>query len=337
MIKFKVGDKFLIENKEGVITATFPSLSKYMVKLKEGNKIVSEKELSEIKEDLEQIKIYKGTQVKEVFLKEGKIMGKDTRGLFIIYRDIDEMQQYGFSLTKEQPIHEAELKIEINPKVEEFLSTNWSQFTSTDEAEAQIEKIFKVTKDKAKAYVKKAAEGKAAFSPTIVMDNKEDNDDFKTQLAEVIARLNTVSEQLATTAAEKIVLESRIKEAEAKVAEFVGLLHESNQLKESKEKEKVNLAEKFVKDRVKLYTETKLKCMGLQLPEAIQTLFDSCKSNEEVDALIEKVQDTLREGILHFNNLSEVEVANQELVDPKRAEITKNVGLALAAMGQPIK
>jgi hypothetical protein len=78
--------------------------------------------------------------------------------------------------------------------------------------------------------------------------------------------------------------------------------------------------------------------MGLQLPLSAQTLFDSCKTNGEVDALIEKVQDALREGILHFNNLSEVEIASQEKIDPVVGEITKKVGVAMQTMtGVPSK
>jgi sulfur relay (sulfurtransferase) DsrC/TusE family protein len=112
---------------------------------------------------------------------------------------------------------------------------------------------------------------------------------------------------------------------EAKVVEVTTL-------KEQHEKEVKELKEKHEKALIECYTNTRINSLGLKLPGHIRTLFESCKTPEEVESLIETTQDRIRENSLHSSKISELIVKSP--LDPAQAGLLKSVGTAMRGMGK---
>lgn len=105
-------------------------------------------------------------------------------------------------------------------------------------------------------------------------------------------------------------------------------------LTEEKQSELTQLKEEQRKDFIKFYVSTKIKSMGLRLPEAVLTLLESCKTVEEVDAQIRKTQNALRENLVQSaGGLSEIVIEAQSDPNPNLTDIRNKVGIVLKHLG----
>ena len=148
-------------------------------------------------------------------------------------------------------------------------------------------------------------------------------------LAEEIAKRNdqleTLSESTEKLKASHLLNIKTIQEKKEK---------ESKEIKEKHEKEIKDLKETHKKALISFYVSTKTKGMGLRLPESVLTLLESCKTVEEVDALIRRTQNAIRENIVQSaNGLSEIVIESQSDPNPAAADIRKKVGTALKHFG----
>jgi len=145
-------------------------------------------------------------------------------------------------------------------------------------------------------------------------------EESKKTIKELNEKLGDKSSALAKAEEIKSKLEKQLKNIEDQI----------KQLKESNEKQIRLLKESHAMGLVKTYTETKVKTMGLKLPDNVRTLFESCKSVSEVDKLIEMVQDMIRGNGLHFNPVTEINVGEPI----EESVISKQIASAFRAMGQ---
>ena len=126
-----------------------------------------------------------------------------------------------------------------------------------------------------------------------------------------------------------------------RVKELKSLELELSTLKESHERElnilihnHVNelaqLKHESIKETITNYIKMKVESRGLTIPKNSQALLEECDSMEEVDALLEKIVDALREGALHSQKLTEMEVDRTENVSPEVHRVDKSIGKAFA-------
>lgn len=137
----------------------------------------------------------------------------------------------------------------------------------------------------------------------------------------------TLFEAAKNTAEDKARLEESIKE-----------IHETHKqdlrlIKNSFDAEKTQLEESHRKDLIEQYIEIKTKLMGLVLPNNLKTLFEGCKTREEVDGLIRQTQDAMREGISHYDVPKTLVVESGKPLNPERARLDKLTEAACKAMG----
>lgn len=109
---------------------------------------------------------------------------------------------------------------------------------------------------------------------------------------------------------------------------------ESKKIEETHKEEVTGLKEAHKKDLISFYVSTKTKGMGLRLPESALTLLENCKTVEEVDALIRRTQNALRENLVQSaNGVSEIVIESQSDPNPIVSDIRNKVGIALQHFG----
>ena len=240
-----------------------------------------------------------------------------------------------------------------NKKIDQFLSDNWSQFLNDQDAVDNLIKVFKIDASKAKAFVKNMSKGKGDLSIQYSMEGK-------------VTELEALNKKLIENYGRDCVrLSSQVKELKEKAEN--DSKKRSNELKEAREmvtvtekkakqdiellKERVDeandklekaldeselkikeLKESNKKQILKVYTETKLKCMGLKLNERRLTILESCKSTKEVDEFIREFQNTITESALQFNGPSDISISvTPKKTDPKQEALDRKIGSALSA------
>ena len=106
------------------------------------------------------------------------------------------------------------------------------------------------------------------------------------------------------------------------------------EITEKYNKEVSELKEAHKKDLISFYVSTKTKSMGLRLPESALTLLEACKTVEEVDALIRRTQNAIRENLVQSaDGISEIVMESQSDPNPAAADIRNKVGMALKHFG----
>ena len=109
---------------------------------------------------------------------------------------------------------------------------------------------------------------------------------------------------------------------------------ETKKLEENHKKEVDTLKESHKKDLISFYVSTKTKGMGLKLPESALTLLETCTTVKEVDALIRRTQNAIRENLVQSaDGLSEIVMESQSDPNPVVADIKNKVGMALKHFG----
>ena len=110
--------------------------------------------------------------------------------------------------------------------------------------------------------------------------------------------------------------------------------NKDKELKEHHEKEVQDLKEAHKKDLISFYVSTKTKGMGLRLPESTLTLLEECRTVAEVDTLIRRTQNAIRENIVQSaDGISEIVMESQSDPNPVVSDIRNKVGLALQHFG----
>lgn len=104
---------------------------------------------------------------------------------------------------------------------------------------------------------------------------------------------------------------------------------------QEKHKEEVEtLKEAHKRDLISFYVSTKTRGMGLHLPKRTLTLLEECNTVEEVDALIRKTQNALREKwVQSADGVSEIVVNSHSDPNPAVSDMRKKVGIALQHFG----
>ena len=243
-----------------------------------------------------------------------------------------------------------------------FLSDNWSQFLSDQDAVDNLVRTFKLTAQKAKEYVDKTAEGKGRISATYQMESKlraekaklsenyvKDAIFYGTKIKELKDNISGLQDGV-TGLKEKVVESAETIKVmtmkNKKLSEQLTEVSEMNQelkedIKESKAKSELEISHLKVlheKALVKMYKETKIKCMGLRLSAQCLTILESCKTPEEVDRSIRRFQEAFTEGAFHSSGITGIEVTERVTVDPKQVDIDTKVEKAMSAWtGKPTK
>jgi len=149
---------------------------------------------------------------------------------------------------------------------------------------------------------------------------------------EVISRdisIKNLKEQLTSKTNEVNKLNETIrtnqKSFEKKIEEKVKEITETKRIHQEEVK---HLKEKSLKEKIKLYVGIRTKGMGLKLHENVLTLLESSRTVEEVDELIKRVQDEIREGLTHsVNSLTEIRI--EKPTDGVQSDINDKVGTVL--------
>ena len=243
-----------------------------------------------------------------------------------------------------------------------FLSDNWSQFLSDQDAVDNLVRTFKLTAQKAKEYVDKTAEGKGRISATYQMESKlraekaklsenyvKDAIFYGTKIKELKDNISGLQDgvtglkEKVVESAETIkVMTMKNRKLSEQLTEVSKMNRElTEDIKESKAKLELETAHLKVlheKALVKMYKETKIKCMGLRLSEQCLTILESCKTPEEVDRSIRRFQEAFTEGAFHSSGITGIEVTERVALDPKQVEIDVKVEKAMSAWtGKPTK
>lgn len=143
--------------------------------------------------------------------------------------------------------------------------------------EQKIERIRKDLQDTVELHLKKHR---------ILAETKEEEiSNIKVQVEERNKRIKELQEQIKS-------LKEKVQKAVKEIAEKVKGVYEEK-IKRIEERHKRELFEKTVIER-------KVKDLGLQLPKKALALLKQCKTEEEVDALLERVRYELRESLLHY-------------------------------------
>ena len=257
---------------------------------------------------------------------------------------------------------DVQMKIEIDPKVEQFLLDNWSLFTSDKDAVDNLIKVFKIGEEDAKEYVEEVAKGRGTISAVYAMSNEGLHTlgtpkELSERLASVTAEKKSIAEsyandimssavkinELESDVNSKIVLlgETARTLSETKVllaqteANFVTFKTETEKLvadlKESNVAEIKKLNEAHTTELIKTYVSARLNSMGLKVGKNALTLLESCKTHVEVDVAIKQVQDALREGLVQSAVPDSITVTKP--VDQAVNEIDRKITTALGHFG----
>jgi len=163
--------------------------------------------------------------------------------------------------------------------------------------------------------------------------------ELKDQLKEAVSEVKKINglvenqkEQLETSNATNKVLEETHKlaiknlQAERKA--------DARRHTDEKQTEIRELKESHCRDLIKVYVGAKTKGMGLHLPKSALTLLESCTTVEEVDVLVRRTQNALRENLVQSAGVvSEIVVESQSDPSPVLSDIRSKVGIALKHFG----
>lgn len=208
----------------------------------------------------------------------------------------------GIDNLDEMPKRLASLTAERNQLVENYGKDAMISTKKIDELQQQLDEM----KVKEADYYKCAAENAKVI----------------TDLKEKLVKANEEAKNLkeSNDKAVKVLQEERVADAK--------------RLTEEKQSEITQLKEDHRRDIIKFYVSAKIKSMGLNLPESVLTLLESCKTVEEVDAQIRKTQNLLRESLVQSAmGLSEIVVEAQSDPNPNLADIRSKVGIVLKHLG----
>jgi len=235
---------------------------------------------------------------------------------------------------------DVQMKIEIDPKVEQFLLDNWDLFTSNQDAVENLIKVFKIGEGDAKEYVEEVAKGRGTISAVYAMSNerKQHSSGTQKELSERLALVTAEKKSLAESYANDMMssavkisgLESDVNSKIVLLGETVRTLSETkillsqteanfvtfkteteklvSDLKESNATEIKRLNEAHTTELIKTYVSARLNSMGLKVGKNALTLLESCKTQTEVDSSIKQVQDVLREGLVQSAVPNEITV-----------------------------
>ena len=148
---------------------------------------------------------------------------------------------------------------------------------------------------------------------------KETVSDYKDKLKILILEKEKLNRSLKEAINRQ---ESILKEKEAKILEYSKKLQEAKTEYDKKLQEtKIDFEKKLEENRketIRKYIRKKLTESGLAklIPSGTQALLEKCSSEEEVDAVLDKVRDTLREATLHSGVGSELLVSREEKPNP---------------------
>ena len=164
---------------------------------------------------------------------------------------------------------------------------------------------------------------------------KEQETSAKQKAATLLENITKLNNKLKTLGEEteklKVAHLSEIKDLKKKNEK------EINEIKESIEDyqyEISELKEAHKKDLISFYVNTKVKGMGLRLPGATLTLLESCKTVDEVDALIRRTQNAIRENLVHSaDGISEIVMESQSDPNSNLSDMRNKVSTALKHFG----
>lgn len=104
----------------------------------------------------------------------------------------------------------------------------------------------------------------------------------------------------------------------------------SDVMEENIEKEIKKLKESHTQELINVYVDSKIKWSGLKLSERTLALLKECKTNDEVDTMLDGIQGSLKESKLHYNMPKEIEVSG--IKDPEVDKINTSVATAMSGM-----
>jgi hypothetical protein len=145
----------------------------------------------------------------------------------------------------------------------------------------------------------------------------EAKDEKVISLTEQVLNLSTKLSEAENTSEE---LKNKTKE----------LTEQIKSLTESYENEKKEIKEAALRDSVAHYAAVRIKTRGVSLSESAQTLLAECSSYEEVDRLLVRSVDALRESALRSKQVDKIEVSSA--VSPESKGVQKSVSTALRGM-----
>jgi len=126
------------------------------------------------------------------------------------------------------------------------------------------------------------------------------------------------------------ILEKRVKEVKSLEESLKRIkenhAHEIGILTNKFMREKTTLESKKDRETISNYAKMKVESSGLTIPKNSQALLEECISVEEVDKVLERVVDALREGALHSQKLKELEVNGPN--SPENDRIANSIGKA---------
>jgi len=136
---------------------------------------------------------------------------------------------------------DVQMKIEIDPKVEQFLLDNWHLFTDEKDAIDNLIKVFKIGEDDAKSYVEEVSKGRGTISAVYAMSNERKySSGTPKELSERLAFVTAEKKSLAESYAKDIIDSTmKINELKSDLESKIRLLGDT--ARELSEK-KINLA-----------------------------------------------------------------------------------------------
>lgn len=201
----------------------------------------------------------------------------------------------------------------------------------------------------------------------VVLESQKEIKDLRIQVAEAVADRDRLAEALEIIQTKNAFLESRtsknVKELRARVMKAENLLKESYQVNAKLRSKADKLVEaekcladglsanqKLVKENkelgaqitalnefkitglVKKYTEAKISQIGFTLPNNALTLLEACKTEAEVDTLIEQFRDVMREDSLHSDVSGEKTVVTEKVKATPADHFEHSVGELYGAL-----
>ena len=257
-------------------------------------------------------------------------------------------------------------------EVKQYLTENRNLFKSEQEAIDNLVKVFKIGESDARNYIQQVSTSavKSTMNNEKIQSSDAKLDEASQRLVSLTAEHNKLVESYANDVVDLTVKIKRLKEDVLPIKEALELeklenaklkaqLEKSNEdrrileenntqtiqtiqkersaeierITEEKQKEIKDLNEAHRSELLKIYVDSRLKSMNLRLPQQFLTILESCRTTEQIEMEIKHIQDQLREGLLQFNNMSEVIVRNNIPVDPKQLDISNKIELALKTFG----
>lgn len=193
--------------------------------------------------------------------------------------------------------------VKLSQELAEAKKTNKCEKCGTDELRGDRHFCFKCA-DK----MRKEAEDKNKVDTSEIVE-------LRAKLVEADKKFQSVK----MTADKAAKLEKELEEDEKRIAALKA--------------ENENLKESHRHDLVKMYSDSRIKALGLKLPKQLNLLLEACKDNNEVDRTIRSIQNSIRESIVTSASLSEITVNNDIPKDGKQLEIDKTVSNAFKGFG----